>query len=305
MFLDYSLLKEFLQNEGIVYKENEPMSAHTTFKIGGPADMFVQPASEEALAKLIVFCKEKEIPFYVLGNGSNLLVSDLGVEGVVIHIAGGFADFSVGGTNEIICGSGLRLSLLCSYALENRLTGLEFAWGIPGLVGGAVYMNAGAYDSEISNVITECRCVNMDGKIETLTLDKMKLGYRTSVFKEKKNRVITSAKFQLFPGDTEEIRGRMDELMMRRKSKQPLEFPSAGSTYKRPTGNFAGTLIEMCGLKGFTIGGAQVSEKHAGFVINRGDATASDVRRVIEAVSEKVFLETSIKLEPEVEFIGR
>ncbi len=303
--MDYSLLKEFLESEEIVYKENEPMSAHTTFKIGGPADIFIKPASETAVTKIVSFCNEREIPFYVLGNGSNLLVSDLGIEGAVIHIAGGLSDVSLSGVNEITCGSGLRLSLLCSYALENGLTGLEFAWGIPGLVGGAVYMNAGAYDSEISNVITECRAVTMDGKFETLTLDKMKLGYRTSIFKEKKNRVITSAKFQLYPGDPELIRNRMDELMQRRKSKQPLEFPSAGSTFKRPTGNFAGTLIEMCGLKGFSIGGAEVSEKHAGFVINKGDATASDVKRLIEAVAEKVFLETSIKLEPEVEFIGR
>ena len=302
--MDCSLLKEFLDNEGIVYRENEPMSAHTTFKIGGPADLFVQPASENALSKIVSFCNEREIPFHIIGNGSNLLVSDLGVDGAVIHV-GALSDYSVGGVNEINCGSGLRLSLLCSYALENGLTGLEFAWGIPGFVGGAVYMNAGAYDSEISNVITECRCITADGKFETLTLDKMKLGYRTSIFKEKKNRVITSAKFQLYPGDPETIRSHMDELMLRRKSKQPLEHPSAGSTFKRPTGNFAGTLIEMCGLKGFTIGGAQVSEKHAGFVINVGNATASDVKRVIEAVAEKVFLETSVKLEPEVEFIGR
>ncbi|MEE1026022.1 MAG: UDP-N-acetylmuramate dehydrogenase, partial [Acutalibacteraceae bacterium] len=162
-----------------------------------------------------------------------------------------------------------------------------------------------AYDSEISNVITECKCISSDGKFETLSLDKMKLGYRTSIFKEKKNRVITSATFMLSPGDKETIRNRMDELMQRRKSKQPLEYPSAGSTFKRPTGNFAGTLIEMCGLKGFTVGGAQVSEKHAGFVVNLGGATASDVKRVIESVTEKVFLETSVKLEPEVEFIGR
>ena len=302
--MDYSLLKEFLNNEGIVYREEEPMASHTTFKIGGPADIFVQPASETKLAKLIAFCNVNEYPVHILGNGSNLLVSDLGVEGVVIHI-GALTDFTVGGTNEIVCGSGLRLSLLCSYALESGLTGLEFAWGIPGLVGGAVYMNAGAYDSEISNIITECKCISADGKFETLALDKMKLGYRTSIFKEKKNRVITSAKFLLSPGDKETIRNRMDELMQRRKSKQPLEYPSAGSTFKRPTGNFAGTLIEMCGLKGFTVGGAQVSEKHAGFVVNLGGATASDVKRVIEGVTEKVFLETSVKLEPEVEFIGR
>lgn len=302
--MDYSLLKEFLNNEGIVYREEEPMASHTTFKIGGPADIFVQPASENKLAELVAFCNAHEYPVHILGNGSNLLVSDLGIEGVVIQV-GALADFKIGGTNEIVCGSGLRLSLLCSYALENGLTGLEFAWGIPGLVGGAVYMNAGAYDSEISNVITECKCISSDGKFETLSLDKMKLGYRTSIFKEKKNRVITSATFMLSPGDKETIRNRMDELMQRRKSKQPLEYPSAGSTFKRPTGNFAGTLIEMCGLKGFTVGGAQVSEKHAGFVVNLGGATASDVKRVIESVTEKVFLETSVKLEPEVEFIGR
>lgn len=303
--MDYSLLKEFLQREGCSYRENEPMASHTTFKIGGPADIYVQPVGEDMVSKVVAFCSENEYPVYILGNGSNLLVSDLGIEGVVIHIAGGLSDIAISGTNEIVCGSGMKLSMLCNFALENSLTGLEFAWGIPGLVGGAVYMNAGAYDSEISNVITECRCVTRDGRFETLTVDKLKLGYRTSIFKEKKNRVITSAKFRLNLGVKEDIRARMDELMARRKLKQPLEYPSAGSTFKRPTGNFAGTLIEMCGLKGLTIGGAAVSEKHAGFVVNLGGATASDVKRVIEAVSEKVFLETSIRLEPEVEFIGR
>lgn len=303
--MDYTLLKEFLQREGCVYKENEPMSAHTTFKIGGPADMFIEPASEDMLSKVVAFCNDKEYPLYILGNGSNLLVSDLGIEGVVIHISNGIAELSVSDAGEISCGSGLRLSLLCNYALEQGLTGLEFAWGIPGFVGGAVYMNAGAYDSEMANVVSEVRCITRDGRFENLTADKLKFGYRTSIFKEKKNRVITSAKFKLMPGLQEDIRGRMEELMLRRKTKQPLEFPSAGSTFKRPTGNFAGTLIEMCGLKGFTVGGAQVSEKHAGFVINLGGATASDVKRVMEEVSQKVFLETSIRLEPEVEFIGR
>ncbi len=303
--MDYSLLKEFLDREGCVFKEKEPMSAHTTFKIGGPADIFVSPSSEEMLAKIVAFCNEKEYPLFILGNGSNILVSDLGIEGVVVHIGGGLSDINLSGVNEISCGSGMRLSLLCSYAYENGLTGLEFAWGIPGLVGGAVYMNAGAYGSEISNVITECRCITRDGRFETLTADKLKLGYRTSIFKEKKNRVITSAKFRLMPGDRAEIRANMDSLIERRKEKQPLEYPSAGSTFKRPTGNFAGTLIEMCGLKGFTVGGAAVSEKHAGFVVNLGGATASDVKRVVEAVSEKVFLETSVRLEPEVEFVGR
>ncbi len=303
--MDYTLLKEFLEREECVYRENEPMALHTTFKIGGPADIFVEPGNEAMLGRVVAFCNEMEYPLYFLGNGSNLLCSDLGVEGVVVHVGGGLSEIELIGPNEIICGSGLRLSMLCNFALEHGLTGLEFAWGIPGLVGGAVYMNAGAYDSEIANVITSCRVINRDGKSETLTLEQMKLGYRTSIFKEKKNRVITSATFRLAAGEPTEIRSRMEELMARRKLKQPLEFPSAGSTFKRPTGHFAGTLIDMCGLKGLSIGGAMVSEKHAGFVINTGEATASDVKRLIEAVSEKVFLETSVRLEPEVEFIGR
>lgn len=303
--MDYSLLKDFLEKECCVYKENEPMSAHTTFKIGGPADVFIKPVGEEALSKVVVFCNENEIPVTVIGNGSNLLVSDLGIEGAVIYIGNGLSEIELTDFNVITCGSGTRLSLLCSFAAENGLSGLEFAWGIPGFVGGALYMNAGAYDSEMSNVVSECRVLNKNGEFETITKDKMKLGYRTSIFKEKKNKIITSAKFVLQPGRQDYIRQTMDALFERRKLKQPLEFPSAGSTFKRPTGNFAGTLIEKCGLKGFTIGGAQVSEKHAGFIINKGDATASDVKRVIEAVSERVFLETSIRLEPEVEFIGR
>ena len=303
--MDYSALKAFLECEKCIYRENEPMAAHTTFRIGGPADIFAEPASEEMLSKLVAFCSEQEYPVYVIGNGSNLLVSDLGIEGVVIHISTGLSEIELSGVNEITCGSGLRLSLLCSFAAEQNLSGMEFAWGIPGLVGGAVYMNAGAYDSEISKVVTECRCVTRDGHFETVSYDKMKLGYRTSLFKEKKNRIITSATFRLNPGDPEVIRARMDSLMARRKEKQPLEYPSAGSTFKRPVDHFAGTLIDMCGLKGFSIGGAAVSEKHAGFIVNLGGATASDVRRVMEAVIEKVYLQTSIRLEPEVEFIGR
>lgn len=304
-YLDYGLLKAFLEKEGCIYKENEPMSAHTTFKIGGPADIFIKPVGEEVLSKVVAFCNENEIPVTVVGNGSNLLVSDLGIEGAVIHVGNGLSDIELTDFNEISCGSGIKLSLLCSFAAENGLSGLEFAWGIPGLVGGALYMNAGAYDSEMANVISECRVLSKNGEIETITKDKMKLGYRTSIFKEKKNKIITSAKFVLQPGLRDNIRQTMDTLFERRKLKQPLEFPSAGSTFKRPTGNFAGTLIEKCGLKGFTVGGAQVSEKHAGFIINKGNATASDVKRVIEAVSERVFLETSIRLEPEVEFVGR
>lgn len=303
--MDYSELKSFLESELCVYRENEPMCNHTTFKIGGNADIFIEPANENMLSKVVAFCSEKEIPMTFIGNGSNMLVSDFGIEGAVIHISSGFSEITLDEFNVINCGSGARLSMLCSFAAEHGLSGLEFAWGIPGFLGGAIYMNAGAYESEIANVITECRFMTMDGKIETFAADKLKLGYRTSIFKEKKNGVILSAKFSLTPAPIGEIRAKMDTLMARRKSKQPLEFPSAGSTFKRPTGNFAGTLIDMCGLKGHTIGGAQVSEKHAGFIINIGGATATDVRQLIEYVSNKVFLETSIKLEPEVLFVGR
>ncbi len=303
--MDYSELKSFLDENQCSFKENEPMSLHTSFKIGGPADIFIEPVGENMLRRLIIFLKEKEIPITVIGNGSNLLVSDLGIEGAVIHIGNGLGEFSLDEFNVINCGSGLKLSMLCSFAAENGLSGLEFAWGIPGLVGGAIYMNAGAYESEISNVISECTYLTLDGNFHTISAEDMKLGYRTSIFKEKKNSIITSAKFTLTPAPVSSIREKMDTLLLRRKTKQPLDFPSAGSTFKRPSGNFAGTLIEMCGLKGYAIGGAMVSEKHAGFIINTGDATASDVKRLIEYVSDKVFLETSVRLEPEVEFIGR
>lgn len=298
-------LKEFLNQKQCVYRENEPMSAHTSFKIGGPADIMAEPINERVLAQIIGFCNEREIPFYVVGNGSNLLVSDLGINGLVIHIGGGFDEINQQQPNMISCGAGTKLSMLCSFALEHELSGLEFAWGIPGTAGGALYMNAGAYGSEMVDVVTECSCITMDGRTEILPLEKCKLGYRTSIFKEKKNRIITGITYKLANGSLSEIRSKMDELMERRKLKQPLEYPSAGSTFKRPAGNFAGPLIEMCGLKGFSVGGAAVSEKHAGFIINTGNATASDVRRLIETVTEKVFLETSVKLETEVEFIGR
>ena len=301
----YKTLMALAKKLGAEVEENAPMSKYTSFKAGGTANLLITPVSVSSLREIILFCKENEIRYFILGNGSNVLVRDEGFDGAVIHLGAALSKITLKDENTIVAEAGASLKSICMFALEHSLTGLEFAYGIPGTLGGAVYMNAGAYDSEISNIITECKCISADGKFETLALDKMKLGYRTSIFKEKKNRVITSAKFLLSPGDKETIRNRMDELMQRRKSKQPLEYPSAGSTFKRPTGNFAGTLIEMCGLKGFTVGGAQVSEKHAGFVVNLGGATASDVKRVIEGVTEKVFLETSVKLEPEVEFIGR
>lgn len=298
-------LKAFLDQKQCVYRENEPMSAHTTFKIGGPADLWAEPINERVLSQIIAYCSAHEIPVTVVGNGSNLLVSDLGIEGLVLHIGGGFTNIERVDAYGICCGAGTRLSVLCSFALENALSGLEFVWGIPGSAGGALYMNAGAYGHEMAEVVVSCSSVTLDGRTETLPVEKLKLGYRTSIFKEKKNRLITGVTYKLSGGDPADIRAKMEELIARRKEKQPLEFPSAGSTFKRPTGNFAGSLIESCGLKGFAIGGAMVSDKHAGFVVNTGGATASDVRRVMEAVQEKVFLETSIRLEPEVEFVGR
>lgn len=298
-------LKEFLTKKQCVFRENEPMSLHTSFKVGGPAELWAEPVNERVLAQTVAFCTAHEIPVTVVGNGSNLLVSDLGIEGAVLHIGGGFGEKERIGAFDIRCGAGTKLSVLCAFALEHELSGLEFAWGIPGTAGGALYMNAGAYGSEMAEVVTECSCITTDGRTEVLPVEKLKLGYRTSIFKEKKNRIITGVTCRLHAANPAEIRAKMEELMARRREKQPLEYPSAGSTFKRPTGNFAGSLIESCGLKGFTVGGAAVSEKHAGFVVNTGGATATDIRTLIEKVQETVFLQTSIRLEPEVEIIGK
>lgn len=286
------------------YTENEPLSAHTTFKIGGPCDYFISPEGRDMLVSVLELCREENVPYYVIGNGSNLLVSDLGVEGAVIHIGTGMSDISVDGENKIVCEAGARLSALCSFALEQSMQGLQFAWGIPGTVGGAIFMNAGAYGGEISGVIHDCTFINTDGELSTIGRDDMQLGYRTSLFRSA-GGIITSARFSLPFGDRNQIRLEMDELLSRRRDKQPLEYPSAGSTFKRPPDNYAGTLIEQCGLKGLQIGGAAVSEKHAGFIINKGGCTASDVRRLIEEIQNRVFMETSIKLESEIIFIGR
>ncbi len=280
------------------------MCLHTSFRIGGPADLFLEPTNLAALQGIVAKCRELEIPYFVLGNGSNLLVSDLGVEGAVIHLGGTFCEAEMNGACEICCGAGAKLSRICSLALEQGLSGLEFAWGIPGSVGGAVYMNAGAYGGEMKQVLVSCTHLNPDGTVETLAGEELDLSYRHSVYTGQ-NRVILSAQLRLHPGNSADIRLMMDELLIRRKQKQPLEFPSAGSTFKRPAGHFAGTLVEECGLKGYTIGGAQVSQQHAGFVINTGNATCTDVLNLMEHIRREVFLQTSITLEPEVKRIGR
>ena len=295
-------LADFLENENIEYRQNEPMRAHTTFKIGGEADIFIIPASPAALIYAVKKCNELEIPYFILGNGSNLLVSDGGIEGAVISLSGINGISSDG--EKITCGAGAMLSSVCLKALSLSLTGLEFAYGIPGTAGGALYMNAGAYGGQTADIIESAECLTAAGEIKTLKKEDMRLGYRSSVFK-KSGLIIISLTFALKKGDKAEIKAEMDNLLNRRKQKQPLEYPSAGSTFKRPEGYFAGALIEKNGLKGLTVGGAQVSEKHAGFVINRGGATAADVKALIGKIQKKVFENDGVMLEPEVIFTGR
>ena len=295
-------LANFLESENIEYRQNEPMRAHTTFKIGGEADIFIIPASPAALISAVKKCTGLEIPYFILGNGSNLLVSDGGIEGAVISLAG-LNGISAEG-EKITCGAGAMLSSVCLKALSLSLTGLEFAYGIPGTAGGALYMNAGAYGGQMADVIESAECLTASGEIKNLKKEDMRLGYRSSVFK-KGGLIIISLTLALKKGDKAEIKAEMDELLNRRKQKQPLEYPSAGSTFKRPEGYFAGALIEKNGLKGLFVGGAQVSEKHAGFVINRGGATAADVKALIGKIQKKVFENDGVMLEPEVIFTGR
>lgn len=298
--LNYDGLKEYLEQNNCAYSVDEEMSQHTTFKIGGPADIFIKPVNTEVCSGIISYCKENELPIFFVGGGSNLLVSDFGVRGVVLH-TGGFSDISLDGC-DIVCSSGVKLSRLCAFALENSLSGLEFAWGIPGTLGGAIFMNAGAYGGEMKDVLYSSTHITPDGEIETLDAVDLKLGYRTSVY-HKNNCMITEARMRLTMKEPEEIRSVMDNLLQRRKAKQPIEYPSAGSTFKRPEGHFAGTLIEQEGLKGERVGGAVVSEKHAGFIINDGGATCSDVLRLIEKVQDRVFNSTGIQLECEVKIL--
>ena len=300
--MSLNALKEFCEKNSVEYKINEPMSCHTSFKIGGAADIFISVGSAEELSAVFKKCGELDIPRLVIGKGSNLLVSDSGVEGAVISLLN-MNGITVKG-EEIICGAGAALSDVCRAALDNSLTGLEFAYGIPGSIGGAVYMNAGAYGGEMADVVLSAECLARDGSFIKVNSGDMNFGYRKSVFKEN-GMTVSSAVLRLRQGDKEEIKGKMEDFICRRKSKQPLEYPSAGSFFKRPTGYFAGALIEKNGLKGETVGGAQVSEKHAGFIINRGGATCEDVKRLGKNVSDRVFAADGVRLEPEVIFIGR
>lgn len=283
-------------------RRQEPMSLHTTFRIGGPADLFVTPGSIQAVADSIRICKETQTPYAVIGNGSNLLVSDTGYRGVIIQIGRNLNQVSVNG-EEIRAQAGAMLSVIAKTALSEILTGFEFASGIPGTLGGAAVMNAGAYGGEMKDVLTEVTVLTREGEIRTVPAEKLEMGYRTSLA-AKNGWIILEAVLKFQKGDAEAIRGRMEELKMQRVTKQPLDLPSAGSTFKRPEGYFAGKLIMDAGLRGFTVGGAQISEKHCGFVVNKGGATAEDVRNLICAVQKKVQEEAGVKLEPEVKFLG-
>lgn len=290
-----------LLGEDRVFTE-EAMSQHTTFKIGGPADYFLMPDKGEDVGRVIKICKEKEIPYFILGNGSNLLVGDGGYRGAVIQIYRNMSSVTVEG-NEITAQAGALLSAVAAAAKNASLTGFEFAGGIPGTIGGAVVMNAGAYGGEMKDVLTEVTVMNAEGDIFTLPTEELELGYRTSIIKTA-GYIVLEAKIRLKEGDPEVIRETMKDLTIRRTTKQPLEYPSAGSTFKRPEGYFAGKLIMDSGLRGYQVGGAQVSEKHCGFVINAGNATAEDVCRLMADVQRIVREKFGVTLEPEVKFLG-
>ena len=298
----FAQLKNYCKENNIICKENEPMCNHTTFKIGGNADLFVCVKNKEQLKEVLKITKEEKIPLFVLGLGSNLLVSDNGIEGVVLSLEE-MKEISIN-QNTVTAEAGAHLSMVCTFAQINSLGGLEFAFGIPGSVGGALYMNAGVYGGEMKDVVVSADCINQYGELVTLTKNEMELGYRTSTFKQN-GHIILSVTFALLRKDSKQVMAEMEDYASRRREKQPLEYPSAGSTFKRPTGYFAGALIEQNGLKGFCVGGAEVSEKHAGFVINKNNATAADVKELISQVAGKVYKNNGVKLEPEVIFVGR
>lgn len=284
---------------GCEARKYEPMSKHTSFKIGGNADVYIKVNNLSKLSTILKECQASDVDYMILGNGSNLLVSDDGIRGVVIRLDGDFRKITLLDDTTIFCGAGATLAYLCKFALNCGLSGLEFAWGIPGTVGGAVFMNAGAYDGEMKDVVHSVSHISPSGEIGRTEKENMNFGYRTSVYRSN-NMIITGVTLKLKKGNPDEIRAKMDDYMSRRSTKQPLEYPSAGSVFKRPEGNFAGALIEQCGLKGKTFGGAQVSEKHAGFIINKSNATAKDVRDLIGEIQKTVSDKTGYNLECEL-----
>lgn len=298
---DISALIGALQGQQISFLEQEPLSRHTTFRIGGPAAVFCLPETPAQFLRTLELCREHGVRTYLLGNGSNTLFADEGFDGAVLCTTDLRTPITVTGTT-VSAAAGAPLSAVCREAQKAGLTGLEFAYGIPGTVGGAVYMNAGAYGGELKQVLSHVTFLDNDLRLETLPVEELALGYRTSRF-ETDGGCILEATFQLQPGDPESIEARMQELMARRREKQPLEMPSAGSTFKRPEGAFAGQLIEQSGLRGFAVGGAAVSTKHCGFVVNTGGATCADVIRLTDEIQRIVEEKTGYRLSREIRVV--
>ena len=300
---DLSTLAALCNECGAAFAADVPLAQYTTFRIGGACSAMIELPDTEAAQKIIGYLSREGIPHRLIGKGSNLLVPDEGYNGVVLRLTGSLEDAPRIEGETLICGAGTPLKTLCLSALRASLTGLEFAYGIPGSVGGAVFMNAGAYDGEISGVVSAVTCLDETGTLRTLPKEALGFRYRYSIFMERPWHIL-SAEFQLRAGDPEAIRSRMQELLHRRQEKQPLEYPSAGSTFKRPKVGYASALIDECGLKGYRVGGAQVSTKHAGFVVNRGGATFSDVMAVCRHVQNTVMAQKGIKLEMEPEILN-
>ncbi len=299
----YNKLALSAEKLGAVAEKDEPMSKYTSFRAGGNAKLLIKPDSLKTLVSVVKMCAENNVEPFVIGNGSNLLVSDKGFDGVIIKIGAENSEIKLLDDTTVFCGAGATMKSLCNFACENSLSGLEFAYGIPGTLGGAVYMNAGAYGGEMKDVLFSCEHIDKNGNIGVLSENELNLGYRRSAYTDNGFTVV-SAILKLKKADKSEIKASMNDKLSRRREKQPLEYASAGSTFKRPEGYFAGALIEQCGLKGYTVGGAQVSEKHAGFVINKGSATATDIITLIKDVQNKVYEKFGVTLETEVKIIG-
>ncbi|MBE6752177.1 MAG: UDP-N-acetylmuramate dehydrogenase [Ruminococcaceae bacterium] len=302
MVINITELKNKALTLGCEVKENVAMKDYTTFKTGGNCELLISPTSTDALGEIVKECNKKNIPYTVLGNGSNVLVSDDGLNGIVIYIAEGLSDIKLLNDTTIYCEAGVKLGTLCNFALDNSLSGLEFAFGIPGSVGGAIFMNAGAYGGEMKDVVTKVYHIDKDGNEGCLIGDNLSFSYRKSAYEEN-GYIITGVELSLQKGNKTEIKEKMTDLLGRRKDKQPLEYPSAGSTFKRPAVGFAGAFIEECGLKGKQIGGAMVSEKHAGFIINYDNASSDDILKLMDYVKETVEKEKGVTLTPEVRFL--
>lgn len=298
--MNISDFERFAESLNLKYDVNKNLSDYTTFKVGGPAEIFIEPENLQQISSVIKYCNENGIDIHTIGKGSNLLISDTGVKGVVLHFGNNFSDIHLIDDETLYCSAGVSLIKLCKFALENSLSGLEFAYGIPGSVGGAVFMNAGAYGGEIKDVILYSEHLDKNGNEGRFDIDELEMSYRHSVYSSG-NYYITGAAFKLKKSDKAEIKSKMDELFNKRYEKQPMDKPSAGSTFKRPEGAFASALIDECGLKGYRVGKAEVSTKHAGFVVNIGGATSNDILKLIDDIKNIVKEKTGFLLEPEVE----